>query len=66
MDNTVANVIKNFEALGKIEAKNTLKATNDPSSEAKKLETFFKNSEESFKKETGRKMTYAEMREMFG
>lgn len=66
MDNKVANVIKKFEALGEVEAKNTLKATNDPSAEAKKLETFFKSSEETFKNETGRQMTYAEMREMFG
>jgi hypothetical protein len=69
MDNKIADVIKNFDALGEVEAKNTLKSlkvTNDPSTEAKKLETFFKSSEETFKKETGRQMTYAEMREMFG
>jgi hypothetical protein len=66
MDNTVTNVIKKFEALGEVEVKNRLKATNDPSAETKKLETFFKNSEETFKKENGRQMTYSEMRDMFG
>ncbi len=63
MDNKVADIIKQLEATGKIEAKKTL---NDPSTESKKLETLFKSSEETFKKETGRQMTYSEMREMFG
>ena len=66
MDNKVSDVIKQFEADGKIEAKKAVESLKDPSTEAKKLETFFKSSEETFKKETGRKMTYAEMREMFG
>ncbi len=69
MDNKVVDIIKRLEANGKVEATKalqSLKVTNDPSVESKKLETFFKNSEETFKKETGRKMTYAEMREMYG
>ena len=69
MDNNSSSVIKRLEARGKVEASKSMrsfKADKNLSAEAKKLEAFFKSSEQEFKKETGRPMTYAEMREMFG
>ena len=69
MDNNSSSVIKRLEARGKVEAKKaqqSLLVSNDPLLEVKKLETFFKGSEQEFKNTTGRPMTYAEMREMFG
>lgn len=69
MEDNVASVIKKLEASGKVEAKKSLeslKESKDVSAEMKKLETFFKSAEETFKKETGREMSYAEMRGMMG
>jgi hypothetical protein len=66
MDNNVSNIIKKLEALGEVKAKKALVSLDDPSTEAKKLENFFKGAEETFKKETGNKMDYSTMRAMFG
>lgn len=69
MEDKTASVIKKLEASVKVEAQKSLeslKESKDVSVEMKKLETLFKSVEETFKNETGREMSYAEMREMMG
>jgi hypothetical protein len=70
MDKNTHNVMKKLEAKGEKVARgvnNPLNVTqNERSNQIKKLETFFKSAEDTFKAETGRPMTYSEMRAMFG
>ena len=70
MDKNTQNVIKKLETEGVKAARgvtNHLSVTqNEGSNPSKKLETFFKSAEDTFKAETGRPMTYSEMRAMFG
>jgi predicted ArsR family transcriptional regulator len=71
MDKNTRNVMEKLAVEGvKVakEAANPLNVNNSQvrSAEIKKLETFLKSAEETFKAETGRPMTYSEMRAMFG
>ncbi len=65
MDKNVKNIINKLEAK-RVEVAKEVNKSNDVNKSLNQLESHFKNSEEQFKAETGRPMTYSEMRAMFG